>query len=113
MPPGLGTPLLLGFFWVRWAGQRDQTVPVFLPGFKRDSRIDLSVVSPGVEAKGMTRLRSSVRHPQLGETEVSTGDAWISSTHRLVRVTFDAHGERGSAQGDIRLDGCEGEPPIR
>ena len=27
--------------------------------------------------------RSTVRHPQLSETEVSTGDAWISPDHRL------------------------------
>jgi hypothetical protein len=111
MPPGLGTPLLLAFYWVRWAGQQERTVPVFLPGFKHNARADIRVVSLGVEAGGLLHLRSSVRHPQLSETKVSTGDAWISPNHRLVRATFDAHGNHGSAQGALRLDGCQGEPP--
>src|ERR1051326_4080862 len=28
MPTGLGTPLLMAFFWVRWADRRDATVPL-------------------------------------------------------------------------------------
>lgn len=111
MPPGLGTPLLLAFFWVRWAGDRDREVPVFLPGFKHNSRVDARVATLGIQADGLLHLRSSVRHPQLSETKVSTGDAWISPDHHLVRVTFDARGEHGSAQGGLRLDGCQGQPP--
>ena len=108
MPRGLGTPLLLAFFWVRWAGQTPETVPVFLPGFKRDARVDIRVVSLGIEAGGLLHLRSSVRHNQLSETEVSTGDAWISPDHHLVRVAFDARGDHASAQGELHLDGCQG-----
>ena len=111
MPPGLGTPLLLGFFWVRWAGQRDRTVPVFLPGFKHDARVDVRVTSLGVAANGLLHLRSSVRHPQLSETQDSIADAWISPDHRLVRVTFDARGDHGNAQGELRLEGCQGVLP--
>jgi hypothetical protein len=110
MAPGLGTPLTLAFYWVRWSGPQDRTVPVFLPGFKKHSRADVRVQSLGVEANGLLHLRSTVRHPQLSETEVSTGDAWVSPDHRLARVTFDAHGDHGSAQGDLRLDGCQGDP---
>jgi hypothetical protein len=108
MPPGLGTPLAMGFYWVRWAGQDTRTVPVFLPGFKKNARADIKLVSLGVDANGLLHLRSSVHHPQLSETEASTADAWISPDHHLVRVTFDAHSDYGSAQGELRLDGCQG-----
>jgi hypothetical protein len=111
MPPGLGTPLLLAFYWVRWAGQQERTVPVFLPGFKHDARADIRVRPMGVDHDGLLHLHSSVRHPQLSETEVSTGDAWISPDHHLVRVAFNARGDHASAQGELHLDGCEGEPP--
>lgn len=110
MPPGLGTPLLLAFWWVRWAGEKDRTVPVFLPGFKRNARVDVRVVSLGVEAGGLLHLRSAVRHPQLSATAVSTGEAWIAPDHHLARITFEARGDHGSARGELRLDRCEGVP---
>ena len=111
MPPGLGTPLALAFYWIRWAGREDRTVPVFLPGFKKNARIDIRVVSLGIDLHGLLHLRSTVHHPQLSETEVSTGDAWISPDHHLVRIIFDAHSGYGSAQGELRLDGCQGNAP--
>jgi hypothetical protein len=111
MPPGLGAPLLLAFYWVRWAGDQNREVPVFLPGFKHDARVDIRVVSQGVEAGGLLHLHSSVRHPQLSETRPSTGDAWISADHHLVRETFEAHTDTASAHGELHLDGCAGEPP--
>jgi hypothetical protein len=111
MPPGLGTPLLLAFYWVRWAGDQAREVPVFLPGFKHDARATIRVVSMGVEGGGLLHLHSSVRHPQLSETEDSVGDAWISGDHHLVRETFEAHASMGSAHGELHLDGCQGEAP--
>jgi hypothetical protein len=110
IPPGLGTPLALAFHWVRWAGPEDRTVPVFLPGFKRDKRVDIRTVSLGVEAGGLLHLRAEARYPGLSKTEVSTGDAWISADHRLVRAAFDARSDRGSAQGELRLEACMGDP---
>jgi hypothetical protein len=109
MPPELGTPLLMAFYWVRWTGQQQRTVPLFLPGFKRDARVDVQVTPVGIEHDGSLHLRSSVRHPQLSETKASTGDAWISPDHHLVRVTFDARSEDASAQGELHLDRCQGE----
>jgi len=113
MAPGLGSPLALAFYWVRFSGPADRTVPVFLPGFKHDARTDVRVASLGIEASGLLHLRSSVRHPQLSTTEMSTGDAWISADHHLVRVAFDARGEHASAQGDLHLDLCRGDPTAR
>jgi hypothetical protein len=111
MPPGLGTPLLLAFYWVRWAGAQERKVAVFLPGFKHNPRADIRVQSLGVEPGGLLHLRSSARHPQLSETKVSVGDAWISADHRLVRETFDARTDSGSAHGDLHLEQCQGQPP--
>jgi hypothetical protein len=109
MPHGLGAPLLMAFFWARWAGERETTVPLFLPGFKRDARINVTVV-PGTDGK-LTHLHASVRHPRLSETNISTGDAWVSADHHLMRVTFDAHAQHGSAHGALNLVGCQGDPP--
>jgi hypothetical protein len=112
MPPGLGTPLLLGFYLVRWAGDQERHVPVFLPGFKHNSRADIRVDPVGTEPGGLLHLRSSVHHPQLSEVKASTGDAWISADHHLVRETFDARTDNASAHGELHLDGCQGVPPV-
>lgn len=112
MPPGMGTPLLLAFYVVRWSGEQDRKVPVFLPGFKHDSRADISVDFAGREAGGLLHLRSSVRHPQLSETRTSVGDAWISADHRLIRETFEARTDTASAHGELHLDGCQGVPAV-
>jgi len=113
MPPGFGPPLALAFYWSRWVGPDGQKAAVFLPGFKRDSRADISVVSVGVEGDGTRHFRSALRHPQLSQTEASSGDAWIAADHRLTRVTFDAHGADGSAHGDVHLDSCLGDAAAR
>jgi hypothetical protein len=110
MSPALGTPLALAFHWVRWAGPESPTVPVFLPGFKHDKRVDIRTVSLGVEAGGLLHLRAEVHYPGLSKTEPSTGDAWISADHRLVRAAFDARSDRGNAQGALRLETCMGDP---
>ena len=111
MPPGLGTPLLMAFWSVRWAGNQERNVPVFLPGFKHDSRADILVNALGTEPGGLLHLHTSARHPQLSEVKVSTGDAWISADHHLVRETFEAHTDTASAHGELHLDGCQGVPP--
>ncbi len=113
MPPTLGTPMALAFYWVRWADQNGRDVKVFLPGFKKNARVDLRVNSMGVEAGGLLHFHSTIRHPQLSETETSTGDAWVSPDHRLARATFEAHADHGSARGELRLEGCRGDAPAR
>ena len=76
--------------WCDGLATRNAHVPVFLPGFKHNSRADIRVDPVGTEPGGLLHLRSSVRHPQLSEVKASTGDAWISADHHLVRETFDA-----------------------
>jgi hypothetical protein len=110
VPPEMGTPLALAYYWVRWAPKEGRDVAIFLPGFKKNARIDLHVASLGLDANGQLHLRSAVRHPQLSDTEISTGDAWISPGHHLMRVTFDARGDHASAQGELHPEGCSGIP---
>jgi hypothetical protein len=108
--PGLGSPLALAFYWVRWAPPETRPVPIFLPGFKHDARVDVSVSYLGTEGDGSRHFRTAVRHPQLSEDQTSTGDAWVTADHRLARVAFDARGARGTAHGELQLDGCDGSP---
>jgi hypothetical protein len=110
--PGLGTPLVLAFYWVRWAPPDGRDIPVFLPGFKKNARADVRIVSLGLEADGLHHLRSSVRHAQLSDSETSTGDAWVAADHHLVRIAFEARGDHGSARGELRLEGCSGAATI-
>lgn len=108
MPAGLGTPLAMAFYWIRWADADGRAAPLFLPGFKKDARIDVPLRVAGAEADGTRHLRALVRHPQLSAGDPSTGDAWVSADHRLLRATFEAHGAYGNVQGALRLDRCEG-----
>ncbi len=108
MPPGLGIPLAMAFHWVRWAGPDGVAAAVFLPGFKRDSRLNIPVTFLGTDAAGLTHLRAAARHPQMSPDEASTGDAWVGPDHRLMRLTFEARGANGNAQGEVRLNACRG-----
>jgi len=105
--PTSGTPLPLAFFWSAGRGACANH-PGVSAGFKQDERADIRVVSRGRDANGLLHLHSAVRSPQLSETEASTGDAWISADHHLVRVTFDARGERGNAQGEVHFGWVRG-----
>jgi hypothetical protein len=108
LAPGLGTPMTMAFYWVRWAAPAARAVPVFLPGFKKAARADIQIAPVGVEANGLLHFHSSIRYPELSQTEDSTGDAWITPDHHLARVTFTARSRYGSAEGDLHLDGCQG-----
>ncbi len=110
MPPGFGIPLAMSFHWVRWAAPDQRVVAIFLPGFKRDSRVDIPVTFLGVEAGGLTHLRATARHPQLHADQLSTGDAWITADRKLARVTFEARGTYGTARGEVVLQDCNGDP---
>ncbi len=110
MPPGTGTPLAMAFHWVRWVNPDGRGVPVFLPGFKKNARIDVPVSLADVDAHGTRHVRLVARHPQLSQTQPSVGDAWVSAGHRLLRVRFDAHGQHGGVLGVVDLERCAGDP---
>ena len=108
--PGLSTPLALAFYWLRWTPTGARSVPIFLPGFKRDARVDVSVAYVGSEEDRLNHFRATVRHPQLSEAQASTGDAWVTRDHHLTKIVVDAHGEHRTAHGEFHLERCEGTP---
>ena len=109
MPRGTGTPLAMGFHWIRWSEANGGTAPLFLAGFKDDPRLDVPVTLIGTEPDGTRHLRATVRHPKLNPGVPSFGDAWVSPDHRLTRVVFEGHGRKGTVRGEVRLDRCEGD----
>ena len=104
MPAGMRTPFALAFYWSRWLPSAGGMVPVFLPGWKRDARVDAPVmpVAPG-------RWRMALRHPAL-DGAPSWTEATVSADHRLLRLTFDVHAPAGDGQGWVDGTGCQGTP---
>ncbi len=102
MPPGLRTPYALAFYWSRWLPPAGGTVPVFMPGWKRDARLD-AVATPA----GAGRWRMALRHPALDAGAPSWAEAVVSADHRLLRLSFDVHASAGSGQGWVDNAGCQ------
>lgn len=98
------TPLALAFHWSRWLPAAERTVPVFLPGWKRDAALDASVQPAGPDG----RWRITLRHPALDRAQPSWADAVVSPDHQLRRLTFDIHAAAGDGQGWVDLVSCQG-----
>lgn len=103
---GLRTPLALAFYWVLLMPGGRQEVPVFLPGFKADRRMELPVAA-GPWGSGMT-FQATLRHPALSEKPASTVTAWALADHHLQQATFELHGPNGTARGLIHSEDCGG-----
>jgi hypothetical protein len=110
MPPGLRTPLAMAFYWTRWTPPGGQAVPVFLPGFKRDARVDLAVTPAGPLSGAWQLWRVPLRHPALGAGAPSEAEAWVSPDRHLLQLAFDLHARQGVARGVVRAAGCQGVP---
>ena len=108
LPPGLRSPLALAFYWVRQLPSGGQDVPVFLPGFKTERVVELPIAAAA--SAGGVRWRAPLRYPALSETPASTATAWTSPDGHLLQLAFELHAPRGSAQGLIRQEACEGDP---
>lgn len=101
----LRTPLALAFYWLRWPHD-GQNVPVFLPGFKDERLAELPVAVS--DWAGGTLARVTLRYHALSREPASTATAWASKDGHLLQLAFELHGSRGSAQGLIRAEGCQG-----
>ena len=101
MPPRLRTPYALAFYWSRWFPEAGGTVPVFMPGWKRDARLDAQVAPAGPG-----RWRMALRHPGLGAAP-SAAEALVSADHQLQRLSFDVHAAAGSGQGWVDRVDCQ------
>ncbi len=100
MPPRTRTPLALAFYWSRFLPDAGGTVPVFMPGWKRDARLDAQAVPAGPG-----RWRVVLRHSALGAGP-SSAEAAVSADHQLLRLSFDVHAAAGSGQGWVDRAGC-------
>jgi hypothetical protein len=110
LPPGLRSPLAMAFYWVRWLPRGGQNVPVFLPGFKGERLVDLPIVASSLSDG--TLWRAPLHYSALSERPASTATAWTSIDGHLLRLAFELHGARGSANGLINQEGCEGAPVV-
>lgn len=111
LPSTLRPPLALAFYWLRWLPPAGGTVPVFLPGFKAQKRVDLPVGAAGAPA-GAARIvwQAPLRYPALSRFEPSTALAWLSDDRHVLQLAFDLHGMGRRARGLIRQEGCTGLP---
>lgn len=100
MPPRTRTPYALAFYWSRWLPNAGGTVPVFMPGWKRDARFQAEVAPAGPG-----RWRMVLRHP--GDAAPSSAEAVVSADHRLQRLSFDVHAAAGSGQGWVERTECQ------
>ena len=101
MPPRLRTPYALAFYWSHWLPEAGGTVPVFMPGWKRDARPDAAVA-----AAGPGRWRMVVHNPAPGVAP-SSAEAVVSADHQLQRLSFDVHVPAGTGQGRVDRVSCE------
>lgn len=105
--PGLRTPGALTFYWSRFLPADGGAVTIVLPGFKRQTRAGTEFAAATV-GEGWRLWRTPLLHDALSRWRPSSASAWVSADHHLLQVTFDVHASLGSAQGIIRLQGCQG-----
>ncbi len=97
MPAGVRTPLALAFYWSRFL--TPGPVPVFLPGWKRDARVDEAVSGGG------GRWHMTLAHPALAGSASSWAEAQVTDG-RLQRLTFEAHTPMGDGTGSVTALRC-------
>ena len=94
---GLRTPLALAFYWARFLPPGTASVPVFLPGFKRDS-----LVTEALSHDGNT-WHMPLRHPALGTASSATA---VVEGETLRRLSVDAQETLDSGTATVTLVGC-------
>jgi hypothetical protein len=102
----LRSPLALAFYWSRRMPRTGQSVAVFLPGFKRDKSVDLTISPVGSPGNGWQMWQSAVRYPALSMSRDSIASAWISNDGHLLQLALEVQWQGSTARGLIRQDGC-------
>jgi hypothetical protein len=69
-------------------------VPVFLPCFKRDRLVDVSITATA--SLGGAAWRAPLQYPAFSETAASTATAWTSPDDHLLQLAVDVHHPSGS-----------------
>jgi hypothetical protein len=106
--PELRSPLALAFYWSRRIPNTGQAAMVFLPGFKKDKRVDLTITAAEPPRDGRQLWQTSVRYPALSTTHPSTAKAWISADGHLLQLEGTVQSRIYTAYGTIRQESCSG-----
>ena len=106
--PDLRSPLALAFYWSRRIPGTGQAASVFLPGFKRDKRVDLTIAAADPPRDGRRLWQTSVRYPTLSMTVASTAKAWVSVDGHLLELAGSVQGGNYTAYGVVRQESCNG-----
>jgi len=106
--PDLRSPLALAFYWSRWIPRSGEATTVFLPGFKKDKRLDLTIGAVESSRDGQQVWQTSIRYPALSMTHASTAKAWVSTDRHLLQLTGSVQSGSYTGDGVIRLEGCDG-----
>lgn len=104
----LVTPLALAFYWLPHLVHTDQTIPVFLPGFKRNKVI--AVRLQDTPASGGTVWQTAVRYPGLSDDDPSVVRGLVGADGRIEQLAVRLHRSGRSAQGSLRALRCSGSP---
>ena len=111
-PSSVRTPLAFAFYWLRWLPPQGSVVPLFLPGFKEQKLVRLTIGrTPDKLPERFSGWKAPLEYPYLSLTRPSVVLAWTSSDRHVQRLLFDLHGVEHSAQGFVQADGCSGAPP--
>ena len=106
--PDLRSPLALAFYWSRWIPRSGQAATVFLPGFKKDKRLDLTIGAAKLSRDGQQVWQTSIRYPALSLAHASTAEAWVSTDRHLLQLAGTLQSGSDAGDGAIRLEGCDG-----
>jgi hypothetical protein len=106
--PDLRSPLALAFYWSRRIPGNGQVATVFLPGFKKDKRVDLTIVAAEPPRDGQQLWQASVWYPALSTTYASTAKVWVSMDGHLLQLAGTVQGANYTAYGVIRQEDCSG-----
>ncbi len=102
----LRSPLALAFYWARRLPRTGQIATVFLPGFKKDKSVALTIGPAGPPSHGAQPWATSVRYPALSMTRASTAEAWVSADGHLLQLSVQVRTGDRTADGVIRQEGC-------
>jgi hypothetical protein len=104
--PGIRSPLALAFYWGERLPRTGEAATVFLPGFKKDKSVTLTITPAGPPSGGAQPWETSLRYPALSMTQASTAKAWVSADGRLLELAVQVRTRDYTARGVIRLEGC-------
>lgn len=109
LSPRLMTPLALAFYWLPHLSRADQTLPVFLPGFKHDKVVPVALEDTAALGGG-TLWQAAVRYPGLSDNDPSVVRGLVGADGQIKQLAVRVHRSGQSAQGSLAALGCSGSP---